>query len=82
MRIHKGGARLLPSNDRRELAFFLLGMRKDNVGEITVKDALILDYGRSLVRRFGNDKEQYGYIRGKMRQLGRLLICLHQLSGK
>ena len=82
MRIHKGGARLLPSNDRRELAFFLLGMRKDNVGEIIVKDALILEYGRSFVRRFGNDKEQYGYIRGKMRQLGRLLICLHQLSGK
>ncbi|KAK2187980.1 hypothetical protein NP493_148g04069 [Ridgeia piscesae] len=56
-------------------------MRKDNVGEITVKDALILEYGRSLVRRFGNDKEQYGYISGKMRQLGRLLICLHKLCG-
>ena len=41
-----------------------------------------MKYGRSLVRRFGNDKEQYGYIRGKMRQLERLLICLHQLSGK
>ena len=80
-RVHKSGASLLPSNAHGELSFVLLSMRRDGVGEVTIKDAFILQYGHHLVRKFGNDKEQYGYIRGKMRQLG-LLICLRKQGKK
>ena len=46
---------MLPSKDHGELNFLLVGLRKDNVGDITGKDALILEYGRSLVKRHGNN---------------------------
>ena len=46
---------MLPSSDHGELTFVLVGMRKDNVGDITGKDALIVEYGRSLVKRYGNN---------------------------
>ena len=54
-RVHQGGASLLTSSDHGELTFVLVGMRKDNVGDITGKDALIVEYGRSLVKRYGNN---------------------------
>jgi len=54
----------------------LSGLRSDDVGEVVRKDALILSLGKHLSKKFAGDREQFNYIRGKMRFLGKLLeLC-------
>jgi len=55
-------------------------MRQDEVGAVASKDALILSFGRSMCKRFGGDPEQFNYIRGKMRLVGKLLIACFAIN--
>jgi len=60
----------------------LSGMRQDEVGQVASKDALILSLGRRLCTKFGNDSEQFNYIRSKMRLVARLLMTLRKSTGE
>ena len=60
---------------------FLQGMRDDKIGRAAKKDGLIMRLGRYLSVKFGNQKEQYGHIRGRMRHLGKLLLHLRTKTG-
>jgi len=83
-RIRKGGKEMLQSFDGHSVGFtgLLNGMRQDEDGSLAVKDALILQYGRSLCNKFGGDAEQFNYIRCKMRQSAKLLRRLRRMDSQ
>ena len=54
--------------------------REDSMGRIAMKDPLILALGKQLSLKFGGNREQFNYVKGKMRQLTRLLQCLRRTS--
>ena len=81
-KVNKRGDYLLPSETPAALTYILQGLRADDIGKVTVKDHLILELGRHLLKKHGNDKELFAYIRGKMRQLGSLLMALRDISGR
>ena len=60
----------------------LSGMRQDEVGQVASKDALILSLGRKMCTKFGNDSEQFNYIRSKMRLVAKLLMTLRKSTGE
>ena len=55
-------------------------MQVDEVGNICRTDELIMESGKRLFARLGHEPHQHGYIREKMRELGRLLIQLRKSS--
>jgi len=85
-RVRKGAVSLLSGEGKAAcsvgFAGLMSGMRNDEVGTLAAKDSLILKLGQSLCRRFGGDKEQFNYVRSKMRQVARLLLELRKTSGK
>ncbi|XP_041858543.1 uncharacterized protein LOC121650850 isoform X2 [Melanotaenia boesemani] len=50
-------------------------MLQDEVYSAVKSDSLIMEYGEHLFNRLGYDVAKHEYIRQKMRELGRLLIC-------
>ena len=64
-----------------DLGGLLTGMRNDVIGQVVRRDVLILNLGQHLLSKHAADKEQFNYIRGKMRYLGRLLLQLRSISG-
>ncbi|XP_039537519.1 uncharacterized protein LOC120485803 [Pimephales promelas] len=50
-------------------------MVQDEVYSVLKSDACIMEYGEHLFNRLGYDVGKHEYIRQKMRELGRLLIC-------
>ena len=84
-RIRKGGKELLQqAHDGETIGFsgMMNGMKQDDDGLVAAKDALILQYGRSLCNKFGGDREQFNYIRSKMRQIARLLRHLRKIGSQ
>jgi hypothetical protein len=83
-RMRKGAGDLLcgeePGSVSLGFAGLMNGMRRDEIGTMALKDSLILELGRSLCTKFGGDKDQFNYIRGKMRQIARLLLELRKNS--
>lgn len=57
------------------------GMRQDDIGKLALTDSLILQLGKTLCRKFGGNKEQFSYIRSKMRQVVKLLTNLRKSPG-
>ncbi|MEQ2259538.1 hypothetical protein XENORESO_013403, partial [Xenotaenia resolanae] len=55
----------------------LLGpMKQDDVTTAVRNDLSIIQFAQSLYNRHGQDPTKYEYIRQKLREIGRLLICL------
>ncbi|XP_032438018.1 uncharacterized protein LOC116732140 [Xiphophorus hellerii] len=55
----------------------LLGpMKQDDVATVVRNDLTIIQFAQSLYNRHGQDPTKYEYIRQKLREIGRLLICL------
>ena len=79
-RLHKSGASMVTESESADFSF-LQGMRDDKIGKVAKTDGLILQLGTHLSRKMGNQKEQHGYIRGRMRHLGRLLVHLRDKTG-
>ena len=79
-RHHKSGASMVTEGESADFSF-LQGMRDDKIGKVAKTDGLILQLGTHLSRKMGNQKEQHGYIRGRMRHLGRLLVHLRDKTG-
>ena len=86
MRVRKGARNLSGRTQEGSVevgfAGLLNGMRQDEIGTLAGKDHLILQLGRSLCERFGADRDQFNYVRGKMRQVARLLQELRRTCGK
>jgi len=68
------------SNATENIGFagLMNGFRQDDVGKIAMTDPLILALSKQLLMKFGGDREQFNYVRGKMRQLALLLQCLRR----
>ncbi|XP_028985935.1 uncharacterized protein LOC114843500 [Betta splendens] len=57
----------------------LLGaMRDDDVTSVVRNDVCILQFAQSLFNRHGQDTTKYEYMRQKLREVGRLLLCLRK----
>lgn len=55
----------------------LLGvMKMDEVSSIVRNDLCIIQYAQSLYNRHGQDPTKHEYMRQKLREVGRLLLCL------
>ncbi|XP_071491517.1 uncharacterized protein [Diadema antillarum] len=66
------------SKDMQDMSALLDGMRQDKCGQEALGDDLILRFGSHWLAKAGADKEQFSNIRGKMRQLGRIMICVKE----
>ena len=58
----------------------ITNMHQDVVYHVVRNDPLILQLAERLFLKLGHDKEQNNYIRGKMREMGRLLIEIRKLT--
>jgi len=84
-RVRKGAENLLSGEGNAGSVGFaglMASMRNDDIGTLAAKDSLILKLGQSLCRKFGGDREQFNYVRSKMRQSALLLIELRKSSDK
>ncbi|KAL3882846.1 hypothetical protein ACJMK2_029150 [Sinanodonta woodiana] len=70
-----------PPEANEALAEVLSTMRNDDVSRVCKSDTLILQLARKETFRLGHEKDAHNYIRSKMRELGRLLICLRTRTG-
>ncbi|XP_061583863.1 uncharacterized protein LOC133448900 isoform X2 [Cololabis saira] len=56
----------------------LLSARKqDEIASLVRNDLSIIQFAQSLYNRHGQDPTKYEYMRQKLREVGRLLLCLH-----
>lgn len=70
-----------PKGASTGLQTVLASMNKDEIGRIVKADKLILQLGEKLFLKNGHDREQHGYIRNVLRELGRLLKDLRGSTG-
>ncbi|XP_033970389.1 uncharacterized protein LOC117469991 isoform X2 [Trematomus bernacchii] len=54
----------------------LNAMRQDEVASVVRNDISIIQLAQSLYNKHGQDPTKYEYIRQKLREVGRLLLCL------
>ncbi|KAK1900435.1 N-lysine methyltransferase KMT5A-A [Dissostichus eleginoides] len=54
----------------------LNAMRQDEVAAVVRNDLSIIQFAQSLYSKHGQDPTKYEYIRQKLREVGRLLLCL------
>ncbi|XP_057716910.1 uncharacterized protein LOC130931819 isoform X2 [Corythoichthys intestinalis] len=66
---------LAPPDVKQDLWKLLSNMVQDDVSSAVKKDICILEYGDHLYNRLGHDPDKHEYIRQKLRELGRLLLC-------
>ncbi|CAJ1074397.1 hypothetical protein F2P79_020338 [Xyrichtys novacula] len=64
-----------PPGVKQDLWKLLNNMLQDEVFSAVKSDACILEYGDHLYNRLGHDPGKHEYIRQKLRELGRLLLC-------
>ncbi|KAK0151492.1 hypothetical protein N1851_007208 [Merluccius polli] len=55
-------------------------MKQDEVSSACRNDFLILQLGQSLFNKHGSDPTKFEYMRQKVREMGRLLLCLKRSS--
>lgn len=65
----------IPAGITDELWNVLNKMLHDRVFHAVRSDACVIEYGEHLYKRLGHDPSKHDYIRHKMRELGRLLLC-------
>ncbi|XP_029949996.1 uncharacterized protein LOC115390320 isoform X2 [Salarias fasciatus] len=51
-------------------------MKQDEIASVVRNDFSIVQFAQSLYNRHGQDPTKYEYIRQKLREVGRLLLCL------
>ncbi|XP_055362652.1 uncharacterized protein LOC121202050 isoform X6 [Betta splendens] len=69
-----------PPGVREEVWKLLNKMVQDEVYHAVKADSMIMEFGEHLCNRFGHDVAKHEYIRQKMRELGRLLICSKKIT--
>lgn len=55
----------------------LTAMKQDEVASVVRNDFSIIQFAQSLYNKHGQDPTKYEYMRQKLREVGRLLLCLH-----
>ncbi|XP_030609203.1 uncharacterized protein LOC115796875 isoform X2 [Archocentrus centrarchus] len=73
-------AALPPPGVTAELWKLLNNMFQDEVCSAVKSDICIMEYGEHLYIRLGYDVSKHEYIRQKLRDLGRLLICSRKIT--
>lgn len=58
----------------------LLTMKQDDIASAVQNDFLLIQLAQSLSEKFENNPDKYEYVRQKLREMGRLLIALHEKS--
>ncbi|KAJ8321232.1 hypothetical protein KUTeg_001215 [Tegillarca granosa] len=78
----KNGRLMLPvETSFKELAHkVLVDMHNDEVKFVIESDYRILEMGKRLLEKHGNEQHKYQYIRAKMRELGQYLICCKSVN--
>lgn len=51
-------------------------MKQDEVASVVRNDLSIIQFAQSLYNKHGQDPTKYQYMRQKLREIGRLLLCL------
>lgn len=69
-----------PPGVKEEFWKVLNNMNQDNIFLTIKSETFILEYGEHLFNRLGHDAGKHEYIRQKMRELGRLLICSRKIT--
>jgi len=64
-----------PPGVKKQLWMLVNKMVQDEVYFVVKSDPCIMEYGEHLYNRLGYDPGKHEYIRQKLRELGRLLIC-------
>ncbi|XP_068451972.1 uncharacterized protein [Clinocottus analis] len=69
-----------PPGVKVEFWKLLSGMVQSEVYAVVKSDACIMEYGQHLYSRLGYDVAKESYVRQKLRELGRLLICSRETT--
>ncbi|KAJ0008509.1 hypothetical protein NQD34_015924, partial [Periophthalmus magnuspinnatus] len=64
-----------PTGTTAQLWKLINNMLQDDVFHAIKSDACIMEYGEHLYNKLGYDPSKHEYIRQKLRELGRLLLC-------
>ncbi|XP_062381350.1 uncharacterized protein LOC134069402 [Sardina pilchardus] len=68
-------AQPVPEGVSKKLWKLISDMKQDKVTQAVKSDVCIIRFGEHLCNKMGNDKTKHEYIRTKMREAGRLLVC-------
>ncbi|XP_059205277.1 uncharacterized protein LOC131984472 [Centropristis striata] len=58
----------------------LLNMNQDLIASAVQNDFLLIQLAQYLSEKYGNDPSKHEYVRQKLREMGRLLLALHEKS--
>ena len=64
----------------QELLALIEKMHKNEVYDVIINDFFVLRFGKAMYNKHGLDKSKHDYIRQKLRELGRLLVTLRNMS--
>ncbi len=70
----------VPEGVTKKLWKLISDMKQDEVTHAVKSDACIIKFGEHLYNKMGNDKTKHEYIRTKMREAGRLLVCARKVG--
>ena len=68
-------AQPVPEGVSKKLWKLISDMKQDEVTQAVKSDGCIIRFGEHLCNKMGSDKTKQEYIRTKMREAGRLLVC-------
>ncbi|XP_051722771.1 uncharacterized protein LOC127497959 isoform X2 [Ctenopharyngodon idella] len=73
-------AQPVPEGVTNKLWKLISDMKQDEVTYAVKSDACIIKFGEHLCNKMGSDKTKHEYIRTKMREAGRLLVCARKVG--
>ncbi|XP_067268768.1 uncharacterized protein [Pseudorasbora parva] len=73
-------AQPVPEGVTKKLWKLISDMKQDEVTQAVKSDACIIKFGEHLCNKMGSDKTKHEYIRTKMREAGRMLVCARKLG--
>ncbi|XP_039544399.1 uncharacterized protein LOC120490938 isoform X1 [Pimephales promelas] len=73
-------AQPVPEGVTKKLWKLISDMKQDEVTQAVKSDTCILKFGEHLCNKMGSDKTKHEYIRTKMREVGRLLVCARKVG--
>ncbi|KAG7501391.1 zinc finger MYM-type protein 4-like [Solea senegalensis] len=75
-----GTASKLTASSESTLWRMLVGMTQDGIALVIQNDNLLVDLAQYLIQKYGTCKERQVYVQQKLRDMGRLLLALHDKS--
>lgn len=73
-------AQPVPEGVSKKLWKLISDMKQDEVTQAVKSDSCIFKFGEHLCNKMGGDKTKHEYIRTKMREAGRLLVCARKVG--